>query len=88
MNSLNIQASSILGIEENRTEIRVGCVENLLTSELWIWSVVVWSDVIMGLTVLPPLSIAVQNTLSIDPDVLAAPLPEHNGVLQYVGLIF
>lgn len=65
MDTLDIKTSSILGIEEDRAKIGVILVENLLAGEL----------------VPPPLTVTVQNTLSVDLDALTTPLPEHDGVL-------
>lgn len=66
VNALDINTSSILGVEEDRSEVGIVLVENLLAGEL----------------VPPSLTVTVQNTLSVDLDLLAAPLPEHDRVLH------
>lgn len=62
MNSLNIQTSCILGIEENGPKVLVRRVQDLLTGEF----------------VPPALTVSVQHSIAVDLDVLASPLPEHD----------
>ena len=66
MYPLYIQPSGILGVEQDGTQVRVGRIENLEPREL----------------VPPALAIAVDDAITKDPDVLAAPFPKHDTVLE------
>ena len=69
VNSLNIQTGGVLGVEENGTEVLVRLVQNLFTGKL----------------VPPSLTVSVQHSVTVDLDVLASPLPEHDRVLLKVS---
>jgi hypothetical protein len=62
VNALNVKAGCVLGIEQNGAEVDIARVENLTAGEF----------------VPPTLAVTVQDTLAIDLDVLATPLPEHD----------
>ena len=71
VNTLDINTSSSLDVEEDRSEVGVVLVENLLAGEL----------------VPPSLTVTVQNTLSVDLDLVTTPLPEHDRVLNQLANI-
>lgn len=66
MDPLNRQSRGILGIKQNGSEIVVAWVEDLTPCKF----------------IPPPLAIAVENAITIDLDVFAAPFPEHEAVLE------
>lgn len=68
VDALKSQAGSVLSIEQDGPQILVGGIEDLQAGEL----------------VPPPLAIAVEHAAAVDLDVLAAPLPEHQAVLEGV----
>lgn len=69
VDSLNVQTSCVLGVEENGTEVLVRLVQDLFTGKL----------------VPPTLTVSVQHSVTVDLDVLASPLPEHDRVLLKVS---
>lgn len=69
MNTLDLDTGSVLGIEQDRTQVRVAGVENLRTSEF----------------VPPPLTVAIENAVAVDLDVFTTPFPKHEAVLEGMG---
>lgn len=82
VNSLDVQVGGVLSIEQNRSEVGVGSVKNLLAGKLCILLEYDLKYDKRSHTVPPSLTVTVQNTLSVKLDVLATPLPEHDRVLQ------
>lgn len=69
VNTLELETGSVLGVEQNRAQVRVAGIEDLQAGEL----------------IPPPLTVAVENSAAVDLDVLAAPFPKHEAVLEWVG---
>lgn len=68
MDPLDTQIRRVLGIEQHRPQVRIVRVEDLVAREL----------------VPPPLPVPVEGALAEDAHPAAAPLPEHDGVLERV----
>lgn len=85
--ALHRQASRVLGVEQDRTQVSVVRVKNPSNCQQFRTpSEYNAGDLLKtGELVPPPLAIAVENTLSVQLHLVATPLPEHDGILERVG---